>query len=83
MTKRSYNRRTPEEIVADLEAQIAKQEERLAAQARAEDPVLKSVPALLKRLRRFAQQAHDNGRADLGNSTTAFVASLERMLRES
>lgn len=82
MTKRTYNRRTPEQQIADLEAEIAKQKAKLEAATKAEDPVLKEIPKLVKRLRKFAQEAHDGKRADIGNSTSAFAASLERMFRE-
>ena len=82
MTKRSYTRRTPEEKIAELEAEIAKQKAKLEAQAKADDPVLKEIPKLTKRLKAFAQSAHDHGRADLANTTSGYVAALERLFRE-
>ncbi len=83
MTKRTYTRRTPEQKIADLEAEIAKQKAKLEAQTKADDPVLKELPKLIKRLKGFAQTAHDNGRADLANTTGGYVAALERYFRES
>ena len=83
MTKRTYARRTPEEKIAELQAEIAKQQAKLAAAAKADDPVLKEIPKLVKRLNKFVQTAHDAGRADLANTTSGFVAGLERMYRES
>jgi hypothetical protein len=82
MAKRSYNRRTPEDIISDLEAQIALQKEKLEARQKADDPVLKEIPKLRNQLRKFAQIAMDGGRKDIGNSTTAFATSLDRMYKK-
>ena len=81
MAKRKYNRRTPEQIIADLEKEIARQKAKVEAQAKASDPVLSEIPKLQKRLRKFAQEAFDNKRPDVGNALTAFVSSLDRMYK--
>jgi len=82
MAKRSYNRRTPEQIVADLEAEIARQKAKMEAQSKASDPVLSEIPKIQKRLRKFAQAAFDGKRTDVGNAVTAFSSSLERMYKK-
>jgi len=81
MTKRTYNRRTPEQIIADLEAKIAVQKEKLAAKSMANDPVLREIPKLKKQLRKFAKVALSGGRKDMGNAALAFVTKLERMAK--
>lgn len=83
MAKRSYNRRTPEQIVADLQAEIERQKEKIEARNKASDPVLSEIPKLQKRLRKFAQLALDAKHTQIGNATTAFVSSLERMYKQS
>lgn len=83
MTTRAYNRRTSEQIIADLEAQIALQKNKIESKSKANDPVLKEIPKIQKRLRKFAQAAFDGKRAEIGNATTAFVASLDRMYKNS
>lgn len=82
MAKRSYNRRTPEQIVADLEAEIARQKAKIEAREKASDPILSEIPKLQKRLRKFAQAAMDGGRQDISNSVTAFNTSLERIYKK-
>lgn len=81
MTKRTYRRRTAEERIAELEAEIEKQKGKIAAREKADDPVLRDVPKLLKRLKAFAQTAHDHGRADIANTTTGYLTALERFHR--
>ena len=83
MTKRSYNRRSSEQIIADLEAQIALQKEKIEAKNKANDPVLKEIPKVRRQLRKFAQAAAEGGRKDISNSVTAFVTSLDRMYKKS
>ena len=83
MTKRAYNRRTSEQIIADLEAQIALQREKIEAKTKANDPVLKEIPKVRRQLRKFAQLAADGSRTDISNSVTAFITSLERMYKKS
>ena len=83
MTKRSYNRRTSEQIIADLEAQIALQKEKIEAKNKANDPVLKEIPKVRRQLRKFAQIAENGDRKDISNSVTAFITSLDRMYKKS
>ena len=83
MAPRAYNRRTPEQIVADLEAEIERQKAKLEAKQKADDPVLKEIPKLKKRLKKFAETAHANGRKDIGNSVTGFISSLDRIYKQS
>jgi len=81
MATRSYRRRTPEQVISDLEAEIARQKGRLEAKEKASDPILSEIPKLQKRLRKFAQAAFDGKRNDIGNSVTAFVSSLDRIYK--
>jgi LPS O-antigen subunit length determinant protein (WzzB/FepE family) len=83
MSKRSYNRRSSEQIIEDLKAKIEVQKEKLEAKAKATDPVLKEIPKVRRQLRKFAQLAVDGGRKDIGNSVTAFLTSLDRMYKKS
>ena len=82
-TKRSYNRRTSEQIIADLQAQIDMQKQKIDAKSKANDPVLKEIPKVRRQLTKFAQIAADGGRKDISNSVTAFVTSLDRMYKKS
>jgi len=79
--RRQYHRRTPEDRVAEIEQRIAELKAKQAAREKRESPLVKEIPRLQGRLRRFAQLAMDQQRADVSNSVMAFVASLERILR--
>jgi len=78
---RKYKRRSAEERVADLERRIADLKAKQKAKEKLDDPVLREIPKLQKRLRKLAQLALDHDRADISNSITAFSAGLERILR--
>jgi hypothetical protein len=80
MTKRSYNRRSDEERISELNAKIEKLKMRLEMKQRKDTPVLKEMAKVQKALRKFAQTALDHGREDLANATTAFAAGLDRTL---
>lgn len=80
-SKRRYNRRSPDERIADLERRIAALKNRQAAQSKKDDPVLREIPKLQRRLRKFAQLAMNHNRPDISNSVMAFSAGLERILR--
>ena len=82
MTKRSYKRRTDEEIVADLEAKIAELKQRQEQKERPDQAVLKELPKFRKKAAAFAQTCIDNGRGDVGNSVLAFLTVLERQANE-
>jgi hypothetical protein len=77
--KRTYNRRSDDERIADLQARISELQEKLETKQRPDLVVVREVPKLQKRLREFAQLANQNGRPDIANSTIAFLAGLERM----
>ena len=83
-SKRSYERRSDEQRIADLQQKI--QELQVKAQAKAqresaaENAVLKSIPKLTRHLRKFADLAMSHGRQDVATSTWAFMAGLERNL---
>lgn len=78
MAKRTYNRRSDEELIDDLKRKIADIKNRVERSQRPDSAVVKEFPKIQKHLRAFAQLAASNGRADLANSTTAFLAGLER-----
>lgn len=79
--RRKYKRRSDEERIQDLEARIAELKTQHAARSKKQDPVLREIPKVQRRLRKFAQLAADNNRPDIANSITAFNAGLERILR--
>lgn len=77
-TKRAYTRRSDEERIAELQAQISNLQTKVAQKERPDAALLREVPRVQRRLRKFAQKALDLGRADLANSVLAFIAGLER-----
>ncbi|HED64757.1 MAG TPA: hypothetical protein ENJ09_04290 [Planctomycetes bacterium] len=79
--RRKYTRRTPEERIKELEARILEIKTREASRQKREDPVIKEIPKVQRRLRKFAQMAMDHNRPDIANTVTAFNAGLERILR--
>jgi hypothetical protein len=80
MTKRTYNRRSDEDRINELNEKIEKLKARLEMKQRKDTPVLKEMAKVQKVLRKFAQVALDHGREDLANSTTAFAAGLDRTI---
>ena len=83
MATRAYKRRSTEQIVADLEAEIARQKAKIEARSKATDPILREIPKLQKRLRKFAQAAHNAKRADIANAASGFASSLDRMYQDA
>lgn len=81
--KRNYKRRSADERIADLQSQIDMLQKKVEARARPDLPVVKDIPRVQQRLRKFAQLAVNYGREDLANSTLAFVAGLDRTLAEA
>jgi len=77
--RRKYQRRTDEERIAELQARIAELKQRAAAKNKQNDPVLREIPKVQERLRKFAELAVDHERMDLSNAALAFVAQLERV----
>ncbi len=80
-SRKPYRRRSDEERIADLEQRILDLKSKKAAQEKRVDPVLKEIPKIQRKLRKFAQYAMDNNRPDIANSVTAFNSSLERIVR--
>ncbi|MEW6072521.1 MAG: hypothetical protein AB1726_08010 [Planctomycetota bacterium] len=80
-SRRQYRRRSDDERIAELERRIEDLKAKQAVKKKQTDPVLREIPKVQRRLRRFAQYAMDNNRPDIANSATAFSASLERILR--
>jgi hypothetical protein len=78
--KRSYNRRSEDQRIADLQSKIQKIKERMELKQRKDSPVLREVARVQRILRKFAQTAQDHGRSDLAMSTQAFVAGLDRLV---
>ncbi len=82
-TKRSYNRRTDEQIISDYEAQIEALKARKEAKERGSDPVAKEFSKFKKKVVSFAQTCMDNDRSDISNSAMAFISMLERQVKSS
>jgi hypothetical protein len=80
--RRSYARRSDEDRIKELEAKIAEIRVREQSKKRRVDPILRDAEKLGRRLRKFAQLAAENDRLDIANSVTAWVASLDRMVRD-
>lgn len=78
MAKRSYNRRTEDELIEDLQRKITELQDRVERTQRPDSEVVKQFPKLQRSLREFAKLAAEHGRADIANSTTAFLAGLDR-----
>lgn len=81
MTKRSYTRRSTEERLRELEAQLADAKARLEAEKERDSPVHQEWTKTQKLLRKFIQTAMDAGRSDLAISAEAFSAGIERSIR--
>ena len=81
MGSRSTSRRSDDERIRELEAKIAEIRAREEAKRKKEDPLIREVPKLQRKLRQFAQLAAQSDRLDVANSATAWVATLDRMFR--
>ncbi len=82
MTKRSYNRRSDDELIANYEAKIRQLEQKMAEAERTDIAVQKQMPKFKQHLARFSQLCMDSGRADLSNSILAFLSTFELQARE-
>lgn len=82
MTKRSYSRRSDEEIIHDLEDRIRQLEKRMVAKQRPDAALLKELPKVKKYLAKFSQTCMDAGRSDLANSILAFMTTFELQAKE-
>lgn len=83
MSTRNYKRRTEDERIAELEARVSEIKARLEAKKKKDSPVLREWAKTQRVLRKFAQIALDNGRADLSLSAEAFAAGVERSIQTS
>ena len=79
-SRRRYRRRTEEERIAELEKKIEALKKRQASRTRKDDPILKEIPKVSRRLRKFAQLAMDHRRPDIANTSSGFAAALDRIL---
>ena len=79
-TKRKYTRRTEEDRIRELEQRIQKMKTKIEERSRKDSPLMKEIPKLQVRLRKFADLALECGRADVSNSTVAFAAGIGRSL---
>lgn len=78
---RSYNRRSDDQRIAELQTKIEDLRKKLEHRQRPDQAVVREIPKIQKKLRRFAQVSADNGRDDIANSTVAFIAGLDRMIQ--
>jgi small-conductance mechanosensitive channel len=83
MSKRSYTRRTEDERIAELEAQIMRVKERMEAKKQKDSPLLREWTKAQRALRNFIQAAAQSGRNDLSLSAEAFLAGLERSMQSA
>ena len=82
-TKRSYKRRSDEQIISDYESQIESLKARKAAKDRNNDPIIKEFAKFKRKVVAFAQTCMDHQRTDLSNSTIAYISMLERQVKNS
>ena len=80
MAKRSYQRRSEDERIKDLEQKVAQLRLKLERKQRKDQPVLKEFKRAQKVLQRFAVVAHEHARPDIGNMVDAFAAGLARQI---
>lgn len=78
MSKRTYTRRSEEEKIAELAAQIEALKRKVELKSRKDGPVFKELHKVRRALHRFTQTAADCERTDLATMTEAFLAGLER-----
>ena len=78
----SRRRRSEDERIADLEEKIRLLKEKASQKDKKNDPIVREIPKIQRRLQKFAQLAQDEGRPQIANSVVAFLAGLDRTLRE-
>ena len=83
MSKRTYNRRTDDELIAELESRIKKIEGRIVSKQREDAPVVKEMPKVRRNLGKFSQLCLDHGRGAIATSILAFMATLESQVRNA
>ena len=79
-TKRKYTRRTEEDRIQELENRIQLMKAKIVERSQKDSPLMRELPKLQVRLRKFADLAMECGRADISNSTVAFSAGIGRGL---
>ena len=75
--KRTYRRRSDEQMIEDLEAKVREVQQRVESRQRKDSPVLKEIPKLKRKLAGFAQLCMDHNRKDLSNTVLAFLTTIE------
>jgi len=80
---RQYQRRSPDQKIAELQQKIAALQARKEAKAKKSDPVLKEALKLHRRLKAFVKLALEQRRPDIANSALGFKANLERLVEEA
>jgi uncharacterized protein YqeY len=75
---RKRTRRNEDTLIADLQAKIAKLQERKERKAMRKDPALKLADKLLRQLKKAERTFADAGRIDLANSVKAAAISLHQ-----
>jgi|GEM_PF-3935443 len=81
-------RRSTAERIADLQAEIERQKQRVAererkaARKRELPASIKRIPRLAKSLQEFSALAREDGRQDVANSVSLFLAGLQRVYDE-
>ncbi len=78
--RRTYKRRTADQRVAELDQKIAELKAKQAARDKRDDPILREIQKLHRRLKKFIQMALDHNRPDVANSALGFKSSLQRIL---
>ncbi len=80
VAKRSYNRRSEEDQIRELQAKVAELKALAEAKSRPDLPVVQEWPKTQKALRAFMAIAMKHRREDLAISAQAFMAGIERTL---
>jgi hypothetical protein len=77
--RRKYQRRSELERIAELEQRIAEIKAKQTEKEQKKDPVLREIPKLQRKLKKFVQFAVANDRQDIANTVMAFAAGLDRI----
>lgn len=77
---RSYNRRSTDERLAELQRKVTELKAKQVSREKKDDPVLREIRKLQKRLKSFIQTAHDHKRPDVANGAMGFKAMLDRIV---
>jgi len=77
-TPKKRTRRNEDTLIADLQAKIAKLQERKVRKSMKADPVLKLADKLVRQLKKAEAKFAQGGRIDLANSVKAAAISLQQ-----